>query len=179
MCIRDSNMGMYEFTDLPLGETYTVTVNTDTVLDKDDGVTGDSTLMADETSEGVTELVTTLTDDVLEDDPTLDFGFTELGSIGSTVFHDANNDGIYDEADGDFPLEAVEVILTYPDGTTETATTNNMGMYEFTDLPLGETYTVTVNTDTVLDKEDGVTGCLLYTSPSPRDATLSRMPSSA
>ena len=24
-----------------------------------------------------------------------------------------------------------------------------------------------------------VTGCLLYTSPSPRDATLSRMPSSA
>ena len=25
----------------------------------------------------------------------------------------------------------------------------------------------------------GVTGCLLYTSPSPRDATLSRMPSSA
>ena len=26
---------------------------------------------------------------------------------------------------------------------------------------------------------DTVTGCLLYTSPSPRDATLSRMPSSA
>ena len=25
----------------------------------------------------------------------------------------------------------------------------------------------------------GYTGCLLYTSPSPRDATLSRMPSSA
>ena len=27
--------------------------------------------------------------------------------------------------------------------------------------------------------EDGVFSCLLYTSPSPRDATLSRMPSSA
>ena len=26
---------------------------------------------------------------------------------------------------------------------------------------------------------DGYTSCLLYTSPSPRDATLSRMPSSA
>ena len=26
---------------------------------------------------------------------------------------------------------------------------------------------------------DGDNGCLLYTSPSPRDATLSRMPSSA
>ena len=33
---------------------------------------------------------------------------------------------------------------------------------------------------TDLDKYDGlIWGCLLYTSPSPRDATLSRMPSSA
>ena len=33
----------------------------------------------------------------------------------------------------------------------------------------------------VIDDEKGVTlcSCLLYTSPSPRDATLSRMPSSA
>ena len=30
-----------------------------------------------------------------------------------------------------------------------------------------------------LDKEDELISCLLYTSPSPRDATLSRMPSSA
>ena len=30
---------------------------------------------------------------------------------------------------------------------------------------------------TLLNERDG--GCLLYTSPSPRDATLSRMPSSA
>ena len=29
------------------------------------------------------------------------------------------------------------------------------------------------------DNENGVKACLLYTSPSPRDATLSRMPSSA
>ena len=32
------------------------------------------------------------------------------------------------------------------------------------------------NTDDTVDNENG---CLLYTSPSPRDATLSRMPSSA
>ena len=31
----------------------------------------------------------------------------------------------------------------------------------------------------VTEKEDISYGCLLYTSPSPRDATLSRMPSSA
>ena len=33
--------------------------------------------------------------------------------------------------------------------------------------------------DSVELKMDGIWGCLLYTSPSPRDATLSRMPSSA
>ena len=32
---------------------------------------------------------------------------------------------------------------------------------------------------TTFDCADIYTGCLLYTSPSPRDATLSRMPSSA
>ena len=31
----------------------------------------------------------------------------------------------------------------------------------------------------VYDKISKIRGCLLYTSPSPRDATLSRMPSSA
>ena len=31
----------------------------------------------------------------------------------------------------------------------------------------------------ILNRADGYIGCLLYTSPSPRDATLSRMPSSA
>ena len=33
--------------------------------------------------------------------------------------------------------------------------------------------------DIAVRSEDNVKGCLLYTSPSPRDATLSRMPSSA
>ena len=32
---------------------------------------------------------------------------------------------------------------------------------------------------TIYDRYDRAGGCLLYTSPSPRDATLSRMPSSA
>ena len=31
----------------------------------------------------------------------------------------------------------------------------------------------------VIEATSGYMGCLLYTSPSPRDATLSRMPSSA
>ena len=43
------------------------------------------------------------------------------------------------------------------------------------ELPVGEFIT------DALDKEvpDAARACLLYTSPSPRDATLSRMPSSA
>ena len=39
--------------------------------------------------------------------------------------------------------------------------------------------TATAPVDTALSKIDRSTYCLLYTSPSPRDATLSRMPSSA
>ena len=36
-----------------------------------------------------------------------------------------------------------------------------------------------INNDFILNKEPYNKSCLLYTSPSPRDATLSRMPSSA
>ena len=36
-----------------------------------------------------------------------------------------------------------------------------------------------VNHAVIIPENDQYLGCLLYTSPSPRDATLSRMPSSA
>ena len=38
---------------------------------------------------------------------------------------------------------------------------------------------VTIKTNGAKGPEDLSTGCLLYTSPSPRDRTRSRMPSSA
>ena len=38
---------------------------------------------------------------------------------------------------------------------------------------------IMVGADSGIDSLEGLKGCLLYTSPSPRDATLSRMPSSA
>ena len=41
-----------------------------------------------------------------------------------------------------------------------------------------DTKTLKRDTKLILDESDSY-GCLLYTSPSPRDATLSRMPSSA
>ena len=66
--------------------------------------------------------------------------------------------------------------------------TTGDGLYNFSNLTHGNTYTVTPFKDDT--PTNGVTGldmvlvqqhifCLLYTSPSPRDATLSRMPSSA
>ena len=67
---------------------------------------------------------------------------------------------------------------------------NNAGMNPFKDLFLGNSPVVhprIADTQKCLRvsgkhndlEEVGVDTCLLYTSPSPRDATLSRMPSSA
>ena len=62
--------------------------------------------------------------------------------------------------------------------------TTNLSAHTPTDTPIptgGET-TASPITVTILDAAtifEGPETCLLYTSPSPRDATLSRMPSSA
>ena len=62
-------------------------------------------------------------------------------------------------------------------GTWGTKTNTNLEIVE--QISGGyTTQAVTDGSDTTLSVSDGST-CLLYTSPSPRDATLSRMPSSA
>ena len=43
----------------------------------------------------------------------------------------------------------------------------------------GQSITSSLGSPTVVDMTVGLSGCLLYTSPSPRDGLLSRMPSSA
>ncbi len=148
--------GFYQFTDLDLDATYTVTVDTTTLPDnKDENPTGDSSLMDDQTSEGTVTLTTTLTSgpDGMPNDPTLDFGFQPYGSLGSTLFHDLDGDGVYEPGDDEFPLDGVTVILTLPDGSTMMTMTDSDGNYEFTELPLGETYTVTVDTTTLPDSK--------------------------
>ena len=68
----------------------------------------------------------------------------------------------------------IEAIAEQTDGEFRAASKEDLASLEGLGLP-----------STVLDffaehEPDGcIEGCLLYTSPSPRDATLSRMPSSA
>ncbi|MCK1166175.1 carboxypeptidase regulatory-like domain-containing protein, partial [Streptococcus uberis] len=131
----DSN-GYYEFTELNDGDTYTVTFETPdgykpTVSNNDD----DS-----KDSDGATVTVTING----ADDLTLDSGFVkDLHTIGDTVWEDTDKDGTQDAGEPGIP--GVTVILTNPDGSTETTTTDENGHYEFTDLPNGD-YTVTFET---------------------------------
>ena len=53
---------------------------------------------------------------------------------------------------------------------------NSDGKRKFSDIPFSE---ILYSDMSASLEEEGCNGCLLYTSPSPRDATLSRMPSSA
>ena len=103
---------------------------------------------------------------------------------------DSDNDGIYDvEEGGDSSLDTNDdgVIndsdTGYSDSdsdgmdddseTTPVTNTDNDGNPDFVDIDS--------DNDGIQDVIEGGDGifCLLYTSPSPRDATLSRMPSSA
>ena len=63
-------------------------------------------------------------------------------------------------------------------GTWGTKTNTNLQVIE--QISGGFTQQALTSGGTVaLTSSDGGTGCLLYTSPSPRDGLLSRMPSSA
>ena len=87
-----------------------------------------------------------------------DFGYqpTSGSTISDVVFIDANADGIQDANEPG--ISGVTVQLTNDsDEIIATTTTDENGNYIFGGLP----------------------ACLLYTSPSPRDLSTSRMPSSA
>ena len=141
--------GMYLFTELPLGD-YTVTVDPATLpAGKVLNPTADPDGGADNTSS------VSLTEETAVD-LDQDFGYEPepLGSIGDLIFHDANGDGVYDPAAGDFPLPSITVTLTDGAGNTQTATTDAMGMYLFDNLPLDASYTVTVDTSGLVNKEN-------------------------
>ena len=64
-------------------------------------------------------------------------------------------------------------------GTLVATASNIKGDISATDTTPEITLKNTTETDADGSRSGKITFCLLYTSPSPRDATLSRMPSSA
>ncbi len=86
-----------------------------------------------------------------------DFGFNGTGSIGDTVWYDADGDGVQD--DDEQGLAGVSVTVTYlgPDGIAGTAddvsytkVTDENGNYGVDSLPFGP-YEVSIDTDTAPD----------------------------
>ncbi|MBU0945564.1 MAG: hypothetical protein KKE53_14035, partial [Proteobacteria bacterium] len=134
----DAN-GHYLFAQLPAGD-YTVSVSNlpDGMIqtaDPDGGNDNSATLTL---ALGATNL-------------NQDFGYTGTGSIGDTVWNDADTDGLQDPGEGGFA--GVTVTLTADlnnDGTldTVTTTTDADGNYHFDNLPV-DTYVITVD-DTTL-----------------------------
>ena len=113
--------------------------------------------------------------------------------LAAGIYQVTATDGVCTEVVEVF-IEQIEALLVHPEiinepscgannGVVEIFVTGGTGDFSFegewgpnalrTDLSPG-TYEITV-----VDNQTGCFTCLLYTSPSPRDATLSRMPSSA
>jgi uncharacterized repeat protein (TIGR01451 family) len=85
----------------------------------------------------------------------VDFSYTGQGSIGDTVWHDVNADGVFDASE--VPLAGVKVTVVYagPDGVIGTAddvtyveTTDASGHYVASNLPPG-TYVVSIDPSTL------------------------------
>lgn len=135
--------GKYNVTNIPEGQ-VTVSVappaGSTPTTDHDGTVGGDST--------NLLNLPAGSTDN------SSDFGFQGTGSIGDTVFFDADSDGVQDDGSGTDPSEPglpdVRVFLDIDfngDGTidrTLQTTTAADGTYQFSNLPAGN-YTVRVN----------------------------------
>ena len=112
-------------------------------------------------------------------DMTVDFGLVPLLSIGSTVFSDDNNNGVQDPGEENIGDKGKTVTITLLDAAgnvVATTTTDSEGSYFFDGLLPGDYIVEFIPTDNLPVSS---TTCLLYTSPSPRDRTRSRMPSSA
>lgn len=125
--------GIYGFDSLYPGA-YTVTVSS----------TGDLDGNEFSTTGGLAQTVTVISG---QTDTTIDFGFAEPASIGDTLFHDLDGDGVQDA--GEPGLPDVDVTITgpsHPAGLTiQTGNGASAGQYAFTSLTPGS-YTVVVNT---------------------------------
>ena len=139
-----NSSGDYTFTDLPAGDFRVVVDESDPDL---------------ETSSGAPRVLTTASGTLnisLGSGATStgnDFGFAQLGSIGDTIFFDANRNGTFD--DFETGIANVTVRLLYENGVLITTTVtsdgsdgNPIGYYQFANLAPGE-YQVEVDVSTL------------------------------
>lgn len=151
--------GKYSFTNIPEGQ---VTVSVTPPSGANPTTNHDATAGGDD--------VHTFNLPAAATDNTSDFGYLGTGSIGDTVFFDADADGVQDDGSGTDPAEPglpnIQVLLDIDfngDGTVDrtlTTTTATDGTYGFDHLPAGS-YTVRVvqpvGTNPTADR-DGIGG---------------------
>ena len=132
--------GLYTFTNLLPNTTYVVTFATPNGYTPTAANAGSDTSDSDPRNGQVTVPLGA------NDDLTIDAGFvrpapTAAASLGDLVWEDSNANGRQET--GEPPLASVTVTLTGADGTTATTATDANGIYTFTNLLPGLTYTVT------------------------------------
>ena len=155
MCIRDRTITVDSVNDAPVAGADSFNVAEDGVLN-DDVLSNDSDLDGDTLTVNTTPVVGPANGTVdLNADGT--FTYTPNGNFFGT------DSFTYEAADGN--------------GGTARATVN-ITIDSVNDAPVAVDDNFNVNEDDVFSDEL-LSNCLLYTSPSPRDGLLSRMPSSA
>ena len=173
----DTN-GNYLFTDLVPGSGYEVRVE---LLD---GSTGNDPApdpgidLTDNDDNGGGEVggfTTSPVFDLFEDNLTVDFGFVPQLDLGNLVFHDLNNNGVFDGTDTGINGVEVDLWTTNPDGSPNavvaTDVTDGSGLYLFPDLAPGD-YIVAIDADQQdvgLGLEDFVSTIGNGTAPDPDD----------
>ena len=129
--------GIWNVDKMAVGETVTlkITVTVEQL--------GDITNTAQVSAADQDDTDSTPSNNVLEEDDQdeVTVTVTGLGIIGDFTWLDSDGDGVF--GPGDSPLPGIAVTLTYPDGTTETQTTDADGEYLYEDLEAGE-YVATV-----------------------------------
>ena len=105
----------------------------------------------------------------------IEFSFEDRGSSFITPSTETFGSQIENTELAGLVANPVTITLNPDTGSSPDATSGDQGDAR----PIGERLQITVIAGTGTGADAHFNGCLLYTSPSPRDATLSRMPSSA
>ncbi|MEM9849148.1 MAG: SdrD B-like domain-containing protein, partial [Bacteroidota bacterium] len=151
--VTDMN-GMYLFDELPLDDYVVDVTDVDGVLAGYWHSTSPnqdaSTNMGNDPMDNSKEDAFAVTiDNTTPDNLNVDFGYyKEPAAVGNYVFADNNANGLQDVGDTPIAGVGVQMIITYPDGTTVTLTdtTDMNGFYEFPNLLLDEDYVLGAGT---------------------------------